>query len=179
MKKFILLAIVSIAFTFKGSAQEYQNVVKINPLGALFGSANVAYERALNEGSSVVIAPSFGLLKSAGFKYTSFGIGAEYRFYFSKEKSAPMGFYAGPGAGFNFGEAKWDDSNNDNSNKTSFSGFNVKGIIGYQWIWSSGFTLDLNGGIQYLDFKFKDSDVTGTPISGVLPTIGFSLGYSF
>lgn len=176
MKKLFLMAIVTIAFAMNGIAQDVQNVVKINPLGAFLGSANLAYERALTEKSSVVIAPSFGFLKSGGFKYTSFGLGAEYRFYLSKEKVAPKGFYAGPGAGFNFGEAKWED---DATEKTSFSGFNVKGIIGYQWIWNSGFTLDLNGGIQYLDFKFKDSDVDGVPLSGVLPTIGFSLGYSF
>lgn len=177
MKKFSLLAILSIAFALNGFSQEVKNVVKINPLGAIFGSANLAYERAVTEKSSIVIAPSFGFLSSAGFKYTTYGLGAEYRFYFSKEKAAPAGFYGAPGVGYSFGQAKSTES--DGTEKTSVSGVNVKGIVGYQWIWNSGFSLDLNGGIQYVNFKFSDSDFSGTPLSGILPTLGFSLGYAF
>ena len=180
MRKLFLLAFIATAFVTKGFAQdEYQNVVKLNPLGALFGSANLAYERALSEKSSVVIAPSFGMLKSGGFKYTTFGLGAEYRFYFSKEKEAPMGFYAAPGVGFSFGQAKIDDIYGDGEDsKTNITAINAKGVIGYQWIFGSGFTVDLNGGLQYVKFKFK-SDGFGIPLSGILPAVGASIGYSF
>lgn len=183
MKKVLSFVALAMVLGFSANAQDAeaskQNVIKINPLGALFGSANLAYERAISDKSSFVIAPSFGFFKNGGYKYTTYGLGLEYRFYLSGSKTAPAGFYVGPGVGYTFGQAKYEDFMGTGDDKTSVSGLSAKGVLGHQWIWSSGFTLDLNAGIQYFNLKFKDEGFTGEPFSGILPALGFGLGYNF
>ena len=182
MKKIIFSAAILLCSTviFAQSDNVQPNVVKLNPLGALFGSANLGFEHAFNEKSSVVILPSFGMLKSSGFKYTTYGIGAEYRLYFTG--TAPRGTYVAPGLSAQFGTAKVEGSEGGDDQKTNISGFSAKVVIGHQWIWNSGFTLDLNGGVQYVDFSFKDKtgDFAGqNALSGILPALNFSIGYNF
>lgn len=184
MKKVLSLIVLATVLGFSANAQDAQtskqNVIKINPLGALFGSANLAYERAISDKSSFVVAPSFGFFKNGGYKYTTYGLGLEYRFYLSGSKTAPEGFYAGPGLGYTFGQAKYEDMFGGPDEKTSVSGLSAKAILGHQWIWESGFTLDLNAGIQYFNLKFKDDNFgVGEPFSGILPALGFGLGYNF
>ena len=182
MKKLILsvatVAVCSFAIAQKDGEGGPVNVVKVNPLGLIFGSASVAYERALSPKNSIVLAPTFGGFKFGGFKYSSFGFGAEYRFYLSNTKAAPAGFYAAPGAGFSTGKIK-EDGTSDQAKFTSFGG---KAIIVNQWIWGSGFTLDLNGGISYQSFSYKDNQnsiFSGLKGSGIFPTLGLALGYAF
>jgi len=178
-KMFFVVAFAAASFAAK--AQDAPtNVVKLNPLGLIFGSANLAYEKALNEKSSFLIAPQFGGFKLGGVKYSSFGLGAEYRFFLSNTKSAPEGFYAGPGLAFNSGKVKYEGFE-DGDEKVKFSSFGGKVIIGNQWIFDSGFTIDLNGGISFQKFSYKDGeeDSFGLKGSGVLPALGFSIGYAF
>lgn len=178
--KFNLLVIAVFFFVCAKAQDCGSNIAKVNPLGAFFGSAQLAYEKAFNEKNSILVAPSFGFFKSGGFKYTTLGIGGEYRFYFKQD--APQGFYAGPGAGVTFGTVKIEDfTGQGDESKTNITGFSVKGIAGYQWILNGGFVLDLNAGIQYLNLKFKDDDgafAVGA-FSGILPALGFSVGYNF
>jgi hypothetical protein len=183
MKKLVfILSVLALSTTsfaqYKGGGDGdvMPNVIKINPLGFLFGSASVGYERAINEKSSFVIAPTFGGFNFGGVKYSQFGGSAEYRFYLSKNSSAPKGFYAGPGANFSSGKVKLDGGD-----KTTFSSFGVKGIIGNQWVFGSGFVLDLNGGLQYSSFNYKDDSgiFSGLKGSGVFPALGFAIGYNF
>jgi hypothetical protein len=178
-KMFFVIALAATSFAVK--AQDAPtNVVKLNPLGLIFGSANVAYEKALNEKSSFLIAPQFGGFKLGGVKYSSFGLGAEYRLYLSNSKSAPEGFYAGPGLAFTSGKVKYEGFE-EGDEKIKFSSFGGKVILGNQWIFDSGFTIDLNGGISYQKFSYKDGkeDGFGLKASGVLPALGFSIGYAF
>ncbi|MGN6803378.1 MAG: DUF3575 domain-containing protein [Ginsengibacter sp.] len=180
MKK-VILSFSLILFSAMVFAQSdvKPNVIKVNPLGALVGSANLGYEHALNEKSSIVLLPTVGFLKSGGLKYSSFGLGAEYRIYFTG--TAPRGTYVAPGISAYFGTAKFNDSSTDNA-KTNISAFAGKAIIGHQWIWKSGFVLDLNGGIQYIKYNFKDKSgdfANAVAFSGVLPALSVSIGYNF
>ena len=181
MKKIIFsTAIVLFSTAVFAQSDVQPNVIKVNPLGFLIGSANLGYEHALSEQSSIVILPSFGMLKSGGFKYSDYGLGAEYRIYFTG--SAPKGTYVAPGASALFGTAKVDYSDGSSASKTNISGFSGKAVIGHQWIWNSGFVLDLNGGIQYTSFTFKDKtgDFAGqAAFSGILPALSVSIGYNF
>jgi hypothetical protein len=179
MKKLLIAAsmLISVSATFAQEGSP-QNVIKVNPLGIFFGNASLAYERALGEKSSFVIAPSFGFLKLSGFKYSSFGIGAEYRKYLSKTRNAPAGLYVAPGVGYTGGSVKVDDGNSD---KVTYNSFTLKAVLGHQWIWDSGFVLDLNGGIQYFSFSYdnKNGAFSGLAASGVFPALGLSIGYAF
>jgi Protein of unknown function (DUF3575) len=179
MKKIILsAAILAVSFgamAQKKSDSEYKNVVKVNPLGLLFGAANVSYEHVLSEKSAIQGNVQFGGLSFGGVKYTSLGAGADYKFYLSNTKEAPKGFYAAPGVGFNY------TSVTDGTNKYSGTGATIRGIVGNQWVWESGFALDLFGGVNYYlggEIKGAGSTTYGK-FSGILPTIGVSLGYAF
>ena len=182
MRKVLFVSLLFLG-AIAANAQEGngQNVIKVNPLGLLFGSANVGYERALNEKSSFMIAPQFGGFKFGGVKYSSFGAGAQYRFYFSKTKTAPEGFYAAPALSFVSGKVKWDSF--DSKEETKFSSFGGGAMVGNQWIFNSGFVIDLGGGIMYQKFSYKDgegdTEFSTLKASGVLPALSFSIGYNF
>ena len=172
MKKLFLFFMLVTATISCFSQDEPKNVVKANPLGLIFGNANISYERALGNHSSIVFAPSFGFLKLNDLKYSTFGLGAEYRFYLSGSKMAPKGTYVAPGVSFQFGKVKSDVS------ETNLTGFGGKAVIGRQWVFESGFTLDLQGGIQYTSFSFE-GDIGASAFKGVLPTLGLGLGYAW
>lgn len=179
----VLFAAMMFFGAMTANAQEEgngQNVIKVNPLGLLFGSANVGYERALNEKSSFMIAPQFGGFKLGGVEYSSFGAGAQYRMYFSKTKVAPEGFYAAPALTFTSGKVKWDDGF-DSKEETKFSSFGGGALVGHQWIYNSGFVMDLGAGVMYQKFNYKDNEDNSFNLkaSGMLPALSFSIGYNF
>lgn len=154
---------------------EKPNVVKINPLGALAGLGSLAYERAITDKSSLVLAPTFGFFKSGGSKLSVYGLGAEYRFYFTG--LAPEGTYFAPGVGGVIGTAKDEDNE-----KATVRGLTAKLVIGHQWIWNGGFTLDLNGGIQYINLNAKDNNSSyndNGDLSGILPALSVGIGFNF
>lgn len=176
MKKIVLVLAVVFAVSSVKAQDGKMNVVKVNPLGLLFGNAGLSYERALTAKSSVQINGNFGGLSVGGVKYTSFGAGADYKFYLSNSKEAPAGFYAAPGAAFYSTKVK-------ETGGTSFTGSGavIRGLIGNQWIWDSGFSLDLFGGVNYyLGGSIKGTGgVEYTKFSGVLPALGVGIGYAF
>ena len=174
MKK-ILLVLVLGAIMLNVNAQDRVNVIKVNPLGLLFGSANLSYEKALTTKSALQINASITSLSVMSTKYSGFGIGADYKLYLSASKDAPRGMYFAPGLSFSSITVK-----NDMGDKGTGSIFALKGVIGHQWIWNSGFSLDLNGGIAY--YLNGDININGdsySKFSGIMPALGLSLGYAW
>lgn len=179
MRKVVLVAMLFLgAMTVKAQEGNGQNVIKVNPLGLLFGSANVGFERVINDKSSFMIAPQFGGFKLAGVKYSSFGAGAQYRFYFSKTKTTPEGFYAAPALSFVSGKVTWDSF--DSKEESKYTSFGGGAMVGNQWIFKSGFVIDLGGGVMYQKFSYKDdSNSSGLKANGMMPALNFSIGYNF
>jgi len=174
MKK-ILFVLVLGAIMLNANAQDRVNVIKINPLGLLFGSANASYERALTAKTALQINASITSLSVLSTKYSGFGLGADYKLYWSPSKDAPRGMYVAPG--LSFSSITVDDGSGD---KGTGSIFALKGVIGHQWVWNSGFSLDLNGGIAY--YLNGDITVNGNSYSqftGIMPALGLSLGYAW
>jgi hypothetical protein len=156
-----------------------KNILKINPLGIIFGSGSFSYERAIGSKSSFEINASFGIYTYREIKYTSFGIGADYRFYLSKMKEAPKGFHIGPGAGLVFGNAKLNPRFGELEN--AVTGYIVNGTFGHQWIFKNNLSVDIAAGAQYLKYNFKDKERVYfiEPLSKVLPALILSFGYAF
>lgn len=133
MQKVILL--LSIGFILSSNTYSQfddatnKNVIKINPLGFLFGSATLGYERAIGDKSSVLILPSYGGYKLAGFKYTQVGVGAEYRFYLSASKYAPDGFYAAPGISFFSGKTSIEGESGKTETKFTSPVLKILGLL--------------------------------------------------
>ena len=171
-----LAASILMSATTVVAQSEQPNVVRINPLGALVGLGSVSYERAFSDKSSFVISPTFGFFKSDGDQLSLFGVAAEYRYYFTG--LAPEGTYLAPGVGGIFGRIK-----NDFNERADVRGLNAKIVVGHQWIWKGGFSLDLNAGISYINLKAKEGSSSSfdnsESLNGILPALSIGVGYNF
>ncbi|WP_396181545.1 DUF3575 domain-containing protein [Flavobacterium sp.] len=184
MKKVLLTAVAVFGFVAT-NAQE--NIVKVNPLSILGGTDLVSFEHKLGDNSSFVVGGGIGGFKIGDAKYSNLGGELQYRYYFNE---ALQGFYAGAQAGYNSGKVKLENSfsisstgaiTTGTSNETNFGALKVGAKGGYQWIWDSGLSIDLNVGIAYNKFTYKNEDGLFSTLkaSGTLPNFGFGIGYAF
>lgn len=173
MKKILFVGAFGLLGAVLVNAQ--QNSVKVNPFALLGGADLITYERAIGGPSTIGLSAGFGGFKVNGIKYKTAGVSAFYRYYL--HSTALRGWYGHGGLSYNLGEVidNYTYATRNDSSKYSSLGGNVK--AGYQWIWNSGLTLDLNGGIQYLGFFYSDDNQVNA--SGLLPAFGLALGYSF
>jgi hypothetical protein len=171
MKKLFFTAVALLAFTF---AQAQENSIKFNPLALLGGTDLVSFEHRLSDRGTGIIGAGLSGFKIGDAKYSSFGGELQYRYYFDEALSR---WYVGGQAAYISGKVELENT----SEETNFSGFAIGGKVGYQWLWDSGFTLDLNLGIANNSFNYdsKDGSFSTLETSGVLPNLGFALGYSF
>ena len=157
MKKLLIL-LAFIAFGFNANAQSA--MIKTSPGALAFGVFNACYEKVISDRASFQLSGSawFGLGDLEG---TAFGVGGGYRMHVTK-KEAPRGFYIMPQAGLSFGEGA--------------SAFSLGADLGYQWVWDSGFVLDIGIGPNYW-FGLGD-DVIGD-FDGILPRVILAVGYAW
>ncbi len=179
MKKITFLFFFSILIQCAMYAQN--QIIKTNPLGFAFGNFNAKYERALSESTSFLVGGNFYSRKIFGVKATGFGVDGEFRYYITnRKKPSPEGFYVGPGVSFdinNLGDVETGGVVNSRGSVTSLG---IGATLGYQWVWDSGFALDLGLGPQYTFAVVKSDDVdSDVDFSGILPRLVFSIGYAF
>lgn len=190
MKKSILAG----ALALFGMTNAQVNSIKANPFALLGGSDLVSYERALNTNSTVGLGAGIGGFKLGGVSYSQAGGQLFYRYYF---KQALRGWYGNAGVSYTGGKVKnsldihiHDHSHNGfsidhtDNDEVAFGAFGLQAKAGYQWVWNSGFTLDLNAGLGYINFNYDSKTQNelapiGLTASGVLPAFGVALGYSF
>lgn len=94
--------------------------------------------------------------------------GADAKFYLTA-KPYEDGWFVKPG--ITLGYTKFGSRGGMN-----FAGFVVGG---YNWIWDSGFSMDLGLGFQYLYVNNKITDEYSFGLSGLVPSIDFSVGWAF
>lgn len=155
MKKIVFIFSMFLALTAFGQS----SAVKVNPVGLAFGVANAGYEFSTSDSQSATIS---GLYYDVS-GISGFGVGAEYRFYFGGE--ALKGWHAGPSLGYLSLE---DDFN------TSASVFSFGGEVGHQWVWNSGFLVDVFAGLGFATGGDSLNGLDSTTIG-----IGISLGYAW
>jgi hypothetical protein len=206
-----LVMVISGSRTFaqeSSAEKDYKFTVKVNPLAALGGPFWVAIvpvtgeykvigEYAFTQKMSVQIGASYigpsvlinldkivsdtanvSAIRTSGFKVT-----AMYKYFLSRDLSAPEGFYVAPH--FSFAKAMIENKD-DPSQNVGAQKINVNLCIGYQLITSGGFTIDLFTGMGFLSRKW---DYEGAESSGVFDLgknktgvsipLGFSFGYAF
>ena len=186
MKKLLLVGAVALMGTF-ANAQE--NSIKANPAALLGGSDLITFEHKFSDNMSGVIGAGYGGFKFGGSKYTTYGAGVQGRYYFEE---AMTGFYGAAIVDYTSGKVKIENPfsgifgvEETSTNETDLSAIGGGVRAGYQWIFDSGFTIDLNLGASYKSFTYKndngsnDNDFSGLKASGVLPTGSLGLGYSF
>ena len=183
MKKLFIAAIAVLTF---GAANAQENSIKVNPLSFFGGNDLLSYEHKINANGSVAVGVGFSSLTVASTTYSDFGGELQYRFYFEE---AMKGWYAGPNVGFSAGTVKTENGFLGTGNGTTYEDKRTKLQIGaragYQWIFGSGFTLDLNLGLAYNKYAYTFSSNSNSSlqndykVSGILPNFGLGLGYSF
>jgi hypothetical protein len=157
MKK-ILLLVAFIAFGMNANAQS--TTLKTSPGALAFGFFNACYEKVVSDKASFQIS-GLAFFGFGDFEGTAFGVGAGYRMYVTK-KEAPRGFYIMPQAGVTFGEGA--------------SAINVGADLGYQWVWDSGFVLDIGVGPNYYIGLADDVD---DAFDGIIPRVILAVGYAW
>lgn len=190
------------------SEKDFKFTVKTNPLSGLggpfwvvvvplTGEYKAMFETAVSRKSSVqvgvgYIGPSVLInldditsdeedaeiegLKTSGFRFQGW-----YKYFLSRDLSAPEGFYVGPHVSYASANIrnKSDEEQSIGANK-----LNLHGIFGYQLITSGGFTLDIFTGMGFVSRKWE---ITGTDWDGdsfkdkasVNIPFGISFGYAF
>lgn len=158
MKKVLLTLITIIAVNAAVNAQ----VIKVAPITLAFGVINAGYEMPLGEKSSLY--PSASLY--FGSTTTGIGAGLQYRKYLSASKDFPAGFYVAP-------EVQYASLKDKGLNDFSYSAFSLGAQLGYQWLLGDSFTIEVSAGPSY----WTGGSNSAVKYTGVLPSIGFNLGY--
>jgi hypothetical protein len=204
----LTLSIMSSPVFSQGSStdKDFKFTIKTNPLAALggpfwvvivpiTGEYKVLFEAAVSEKSSIQVGagylgPSVLLnldeLTSdegdvSGIKTSGFRAQGMYKYFLSRDLSAPEGFYVGPHISYASAELK---NKEDAANKIKASKLNINGIFGYQMITSGGFTLDIFTGMGFVKRDWDiagedwDQEIFKNKASINIP-FGFSFGYAF
>ena len=108
----------------------------------------------------------------------------QYRYYFSE---AIDGWYVGGGVQYQSGSveieggAEIDGGILIDSENIDFGAFGVGAKGGHQWAWNSGFTLDLNIGVNFTSFSYDEIPESAIELrdSGIVPAFGLALGYAW
>ncbi len=187
MKKIFLILLISLSLHKTYAQSDRSNIVKI-------GFNGFAWEHVLNSNSSIEFLVPIGYASASSSasingvvqasetsSLFASGLGLGYRFYFPGLKNAPRGIYISPSAELLFGTLK-NSFSDGTSDQSSFHAVVAKGVFGYQWVWGSGLSLDLNGGIGYYSYGYQSgTNLTNSNIgaNGVTLTGNLALGYAF
>lgn len=175
LKKSSLAAVLTLLFTVSAQAQAQPETDVVStktmnvyaaPLGLLLGTANATAAFKISE--SLAVGPSFAYSSySAGsVSATGIGLGAEAILSLGRPTFVDSWFFA-PFLG-------WSRASSEG---ISVSGLATGANLGYWWHWENGFNLALGGGVQYVTLDFAALGLGS--ISGMLPSLKFSIGYAF
>ncbi|MCG8306241.1 MAG: DUF3575 domain-containing protein [Cytophagales bacterium] len=169
MKKTTLISVLTLFIALGANAQaELPNVMKINPISLAFGNFNLSYQRALSDASAIQIGANYWY-NILGTEVSGVGLRGAYQFFITnRAQPAPEGFYIGPQMSINSVNVQETDE------KVTAVGIGL--MLGYQWVWKSGVTLDLGAGPMY---QFANESSTDESVEGFLPNITIAVGYNF
>jgi len=208
----LIVFIVLISFlaprTYAQEEKDFRFTIKTNPLAALggpmwfiivpiTGEYRVLFEAKTMPKQSVQVGASYlgpsllinldklsasDSIEISGINTSGFRGQVMYKFFLSRDLSAPEGFYAGPH--FSYATATMVNKD-DEADKVKATKININGIIGYQLITSGGFALDIYTGLGFRIKKWDYPEAIDTDfdfgISKNTPMVAFGLnfGYAF
>ena len=180
-KMFIGCALLAAALS--SSAQEKQNVIKVNLFSPIVKTGSFFFERAISEKSSAQIGIGFTAFNRDEIKLNGIFITPEYRFYLSESEAAPVGFYVGPY--LRYQNLKIETTDSEPADKATLSTFGGGVVVGRQWIFSDIVALDIFLGPNYNSGKVKvtsgsnvEDEIPGA-INGFGVRAGVTLGIAF
>lgn len=147
--------------------------IKINPIGVLFGNADIGIE-FIRDGISFEVFPSF-ISRTVGItdlRYSGLGLGAAARYYFNPEYARATKLFMAPYARFSRTSTRF--ANQDNRTNTRFA---VGFMVGYKWKSQGPITFELAFG---LGRNFVNDWSFGDDFNGDRESLGrLAVGYRF
>jgi len=180
---------MSLCILFAISLNAQDNVVKLNPLSAVFGHGNIAYERALTNSMSAQLGIFYGAtnikINETKNVYSGFGITPEFRYYMThKDADGPEGLFIAPfGMYRNYQITLSKDTEFEDKASVSTIGGGL--VLGYQAVFGEHVTMDFFAGPNYKSSKYiteGEEDPEGNGFlggNGVGVRFGLTLGFAF
>lgn len=146
----------------------------------------VSWEFKIANRQSIQLELSPKLYKDNYSKRNGIAFAASYRKYISKNKEGLQGIYLSP-------MIKYGVLNENYTGygfrKSISNDFNAALLFGKQWVFKSGFSLDINGGVGLFNSKYvsTNTDPYGIPRTyttrdnnyGITPNFNLKVGYAF
>ncbi len=192
MKK-IVLSLILLACTCTLIAQEtneekinekgntFKNSLKVHPLNIFVNELVLEYERVIRKKSSLIFTLGLGyedgdFIPSGTFEEYLIFSQVDYRYYFSKSKIAPKGFFVSGGAFGFYEHIRYKDlfrTVQPNINQDFFTA-GISGDIGYQWVFKKRITIGISGGADLqIPLNYDNSSTK------VRPDLNVAIGYSW
>lgn len=127
------------------TALHKENSVNVSPIGLLFGSYSVNYERLMGRQHGLLAEAQYSRTSSDGVDSSGFGALAGYRWHWSESQESG---FLGVNVGFN--TATSETSVDGTKYDVTASGFPIVGNVGYRWCWDAGFNVTLRFGVGKL-----------------------------
>jgi hypothetical protein len=182
----IALPVLLFGYATAASAapEKHENSValSVSPLHLAFPVFEVTAELLVSPQFSVALVAGAGTIsvettesgETSSDKFTVYEVGAQGRYYFYG--TAQEGALAGL-------ELMYAHVSGETERATGVgNGLGVGPIIGYKWVWDSGFFIDLNGGVLFLAVQAEATDgqtTSSDEASSLQPNLNFNLGLSF
>lgn len=142
----------------KQAPAEKENSINVSPIGLIFGSYSVNYERLINGHHGFIVEGDYARVSDDSSEQATFGGNLGYRYHWSGgQDSGFVGLNVGYGQGT--GEASTTTNNVTKTYDVDSSVTRVTANVGRRWAWDSGFNITLRVGAGYGDYNITtDSD---------------------
>ncbi|GAA4401389.1 hypothetical protein GCM10023187_15530 [Nibrella viscosa] len=173
------LMLTGLAVLCSAATVQAQSVLKANLISPFFRTANISFEKVINQDRSLQVGFYYTGLRYKNTRFSGYGITPEYRMYLSiDQKDAPHGFYLAPFLRYQQFSLNQVDTGVGGSLTTYGGG--VTG--GYQALFSDRITLDAFLGPSYNNGRVRaDAGIVQSPFAisiftGLLVRGGLTIG---
>jgi hypothetical protein len=160
------------------------NIIYTDPVSDALGTINLGYSRAFGPHNALIVEGAFISLGLGSSSYTMTGGGLGWHFTARQLE----GWFIGPKLQYFVVNASSSSTTAAGTVKVEAKGTAISygAEAGYQWLWDSGFMLNLGFGGAMTNINVDASATAGSSsatgslsFSGFLPTALFNLGYAF
>lgn len=155
---------------------EFNTNLRSSPFLWKSGLANADVDFVV--GKKFTLGPSFSMLHSQLLttELRGFGLSVRGNYYFGASPIVDS-WYLGPSIGFSTAKVSLGED------EGSTSGLYLGTLLGYQWVWKSGFNVNFAAGVSYYGLAShvdvsRNSQISTPIYSGVLPTAELTVGYA-
>ena len=199
---FLSIFFTSILFAQNGKKMSttHTNIVKIGTNTFFEGDEfpfNISWETKVASRQSLQISLSPRLNKNYNQNTSGLALSLAYRKYISKGREGLQGLYFSPMIKYGVLKDRLRSTDylytgpttppiiTEKTNNYKAKSLNVAFLFGKQWVYKSGFSLDISGGIGYYNNKYDGDNAnnyyyrTNQSEYGITPNLNLSVGYAF